>query len=429
MNANIVPSAQRPREHEGWRIGRPVEDPEKVKRWGLVTAKPSEYLVHVRRGRVTERSGQGASCFKWPWDSVALVPTSLQEIGFRADQVTVEKVGVEVAAMAVYRIADPMLAFRVLNFSYPERAQEKLDETLGTMLVGATRRIVASLTVEECLTKRKRALADQLLADLAPVVGGTGSPHDGTTQGWGIVIDAIEIQEIRVLSAQLFAAMQAPYRAALERQAELSQLEAKRDVATRTAESDRALGEHRADCDQAIERARLRAAAALSGERLELERHEAEARTAARLEQLARAEREAEAATHARVEHFERARREAEAELAVHEVRLAALVAKATAQKLEASGDAERRALVAEAVKLEGFAEADVALRRAEATVRAADAEARVVTAKQLPELAAAIGSRIGEVNISHYGEGQPFAPVLGAVESLLDLARGRRDA
>jgi hypothetical protein len=60
----------------GWRAGRPVEDPEKTKRWGLVTAKPSEYLVHCRRGRILRTSGQGASCFKWPWDSVAIVPTS-----------------------------------------------------------------------------------------------------------------------------------------------------------------------------------------------------------------------------------------------------------------------------------------------------------------------------------------------------------------
>ncbi|MBW2529803.1 MAG: hypothetical protein JRI23_36845 [Deltaproteobacteria bacterium] len=104
--------ALRPREHLGWRAGRPVEDPHKVKRWGFVTAKPSEYLVHVRRGKVTHRSGQGATCFKWPWDSVAVIPTSLQRIAFCADQVTAEKVGVEVVGLAVYRIADPRLASR-----------------------------------------------------------------------------------------------------------------------------------------------------------------------------------------------------------------------------------------------------------------------------------------------------------------------------
>ncbi len=447
MNASIVPSAPRTREAEGWRIGRPVEDPEKVKRWGLVTAKPSEYLVHVRRGRVTARSGQGASCFKWPWDSVALVPTSLQEVRFRADQVTYEKVGVEVVAMAVYRIADPMLAFRVLNFSYPERAQEKLDLTLGAMLVGATRRIVASLTVDECLRKRKSALADQLLAELAPVVGGTGAPDDQATQGWGVVIDAIEIEEVRVLSTQVFAAMQAPFRAALEQQADLSRLEARRDVATRTAESDRAVSEHRAECAQAIERATIRAEAALASERLAVERAEAEARTAAKLEAIERARREAEAETTERLAALERARQEAEAEtterlaalerarqeaeaeLATAPTRLALAEAQAALARAATASEGERRRAEAEVAHLEGMTSSEVALRRAEAAVRSAEAEARVITARELPALAAAVGSRIGEVKIAHYGEGQPFAPVVGAVESLLDLARGARGA
>ncbi|MEM6732423.1 MAG: SPFH domain-containing protein, partial [Myxococcota bacterium] len=76
MNANEL-AAQR------WREGKPAEDPEKTKRWGRITAKPSEYLVVMRRGAVRERvSGQGGSCFKWPWDSVAIVPTSLQRLSF-----------------------------------------------------------------------------------------------------------------------------------------------------------------------------------------------------------------------------------------------------------------------------------------------------------------------------------------------------------
>ena len=82
----------RPTEAEGWRAGRPVEDPDKIKRWGFVSARPSEYLVHVRRGQVlAASSGQGASCFKWPGDGVAIVPTSLQQLRFE-----LRKTGIEV---------------------------------------------------------------------------------------------------------------------------------------------------------------------------------------------------------------------------------------------------------------------------------------------------------------------------------------------
>jgi hypothetical protein len=83
-------------------------------RWGRVAANANEFLIQMRRGKVV-RSGQGLSCFKWPWDSVAVVPTSIAKRTFSADQVTVEKVGVEVRGLAVYRIADPLLAFRMID--------------------------------------------------------------------------------------------------------------------------------------------------------------------------------------------------------------------------------------------------------------------------------------------------------------------------
>lgn len=41
----------------------------------------------------------------------------------------------------------------MLNFSYPERAQEKLEQLLAEMFVGAARRLVANLTVDACLTR------------------------------------------------------------------------------------------------------------------------------------------------------------------------------------------------------------------------------------------------------------------------------------
>lgn len=57
---------------------------------------------------------------------MAIIPTSIQRLQFVADQVTQEKVGVKVTGIAVYRVAEPLIAFRMLNFSFPERAQEKL---------------------------------------------------------------------------------------------------------------------------------------------------------------------------------------------------------------------------------------------------------------------------------------------------------------
>jgi len=218
------------RYQHGWRSGKPVEDPEKLKRWGYVGAKPSEYLVCTRRGDIDrKRSGQGMRIFKWPWLSVAIVPTTLQRIEFVADQITRERVGVEVTGVAVYRIAEPELAFRVLNFSYGEAASEKLAATLREMFVGAARRLVANLSVEECLTKRKEGIATELMREIAPVVSGRGRLDDSTDAGWGVVIDTIEIQDVRVLSENVFANMQARFRKQQEREAREAELAAAGD--------------------------------------------------------------------------------------------------------------------------------------------------------------------------------------------------------
>src|SRR5688572_25825001 len=215
----VQTSPPKERHEAGWRKNRPLEDPEKMKRWGFIAAKPSEYLIHVRRGQVVERTtGQGASCFKWPWDSVAIVPTTNNRLQFVADQVTREKIGVEITGLAVYRIVDPLIAFRMLNFSFAERASEKLQELLREMFVGAARRLVANLSVEECLTRRKEGIAEELMREIAPVVSGRGRLDDKTDAGWGVVLDTIEIQDVRVLSSTVFENMQARYRREQERQ-------------------------------------------------------------------------------------------------------------------------------------------------------------------------------------------------------------------
>lgn len=432
------PSAEivKVRETDGWRRGKPIEDPEKLKRWGYITAKPSEYLVHVRGGKVLMKSsGQGATCFKWPSDAVSIVPTSIQQLMFKADQVTAEKVGVEVVGLAVYRIAEPLLAYRVLNFSYPERAQEKLEATLTQMFVGATRRLVANLSIEDCLQKRKSALAEELLREIAPVVGGTGRPDDPTEQGWGVVIDTIEIQEVRVLSDKVFASMQAPYRSALDRRAREAKALADMDVSQKEAECAQKTAEARIKSEALVreqrEEAARRAAEADAKDKLrliELAAKRKEAELAAEGEVRARRAlleaREAEEKTAAAIKQTELEAMESAAELAAFESERSALEKRAEISRAEALLDDELRRVRVETARVEGAANAEIALAMAVAQARRAEAEARIEIAKNLPALAAAIGSRIGEVKIAQYGaagDAHPFAMMLGGINAVLE--------
>ncbi|APR87039.1 Hypothetical protein A7982_12388 [Minicystis rosea] len=341
----------------GWRAGKPAEDPEKLKRWGRLSARPSEYLIHMRRGKVLPAtSGQGASCFKLPGDAVAVVPTTVQKLRFVAEQVTRERVGVEVTGVAVYRIADPLIAFRMVNFSFPERAQEKLEELLGEMFVGAVRRLVANLSVEECLSRRKEGIAEELMREIVPVVTGKGRPDDVTDAGWGIVMDTVEIQDVRVLSEAVFANMQARFRKEQEREAREAALVTERAVK---------LGE--AEAERTIELTRVAA-------RIDVEKQKREAEEATQLAEIAATARVTEArlaqqraAQKAEIEAAQQASlMKLAAEAAVGERRRAAEEASKLAAIAAETTLGERRRVAEEASKLAAI-EAAARLREAEA--------------------------------------------------------------
>lgn len=397
----------------GWRAGRPSEDPEKTKRWGIVTAKPSEFLIHMRRGKIRRRStGQGASCFKLPWDSVAIIPTTINRLQFTADQVTREKVGMRVTGLAVYRIVEPEIAFRMLNFSYAERASQKLAEIMREMFVGATRRHVANLRVEDVMTRRKDAIAAELLAELAPVLDGRGRVEDSTSMGWGVVIDTVEIQDVRVLSEEVFANMQATYRSELAAQARQAQLEHEARVAARESEHAQALEKARLEAEG--ERRRLRAAAEsestaielaeegkraqlrAQAERAELEREQAQ--TLARM----RSEAEVEAQQAQQAQQSRRAELERERAERIARVQSEAAVQQEEAAQAEQTRQAEleRRVRLLEAQQQVHEREHGVALRRHEQEAQREQARADAKAALREAEAQSAARLRTRQLEV-----------------------------
>lgn len=425
VQQNEGPETQRGHTLSGWRAGKPSEDPEKLKRWGRVSARPSEYLIHMRAGKVRPASsGQGASCFKFPSDAVAVVPTTVQKLRFSADQVTREKVGVEVTGLAVYRIAEPLIAFRMLNFSFPERAQQKLEEMLVEMFAGAARRLVANLSVDECLSRRKEGIATELMREIAPVVSGRGRPDDETDMGWGVVLDTIEIQDVRILSSAVFSNMQARYRQTQELEAREAALTTERAVKLGEAEATRRIElthlaaktevqKRRQEAEEETRLGEIAAAARVAAARLTEEQRAAEQRLA--IEGVrAQLEAEVEAARHtasvARVEHelahlrlqaeISAARRAiAEAELAIAEIAMRQAI---LAQEPELSRAREVRA-IENAVSPEAI---------------------QLVLAQRLPDLAAAFQQNMGQVHVTAVGGENPFGFIVAAVDGVLGMAR-----
>jgi flotillin len=477
-----VPAAQSPLDplDAAWRAGRPAEDPEKMKRWGFITAKPSEYLIHMRRGKIRRRStGQGASCFKMPWDSVAIIPTSINRVQFTADQVTLEKVGVQITGLAVYRIVEPELTFRMLNFSYSERASEKLSDILEEMFVGATRRLVANLSIEAVMTHRKEAIASELLTELAPVVEGRGRGDDTTSTGWGVVLDTVEVQNVRVLSETVFSDMQARFRAELTLRARQAELDATRETATREAAATRQIEEAKitsetatrelraqaesratqAELTEGAKREQLRARAAeekglreqarqlaeqrdlaeLAGDRgareqarqlaelrarTELELEKAQQAEAAKLAQLARDRKLAEA---------ERVVIEARHQNAVREAEMAALLhtqkarAVADLKEIESSAAAKVQQRELEMKRLAGEVAAAVARAQKEIENLVSDDKIRLALIETgLPAVASAFAQKFGEVKFTSFGgeASDPSAMIGRGIAQVMTLVK-----
>ena len=480
MSKTAAPVPQPSPADVAWRAGRPAEDPEKMKQWGFITAKPSEYLIHMRRGKIRRRStGQGASCFKWPWDSVAVIPTTINRVSFCADQVTLEKVGVQITGLAVYRIVEPELTFRMLNFSYSERASEKLSDILQEMFVGATRRLVANLSIEDTMTRRKEAIASELLTELAPVVEGRGRGDDTTATGWGVVLDTVEVQNVRVLSETVFNEMQARFRAELAMRARQAELESARDIATREADATRSIeeakiagetatrelraqaeshatqieltedakreslraraAEEKGQQEQARLLADLRAQAELASERgareqarllaelrarTELEAEKAAQAEAARLAQLARERTLAEAERVVLETRHQNAAREAElaAALAGQKARAAAEL-----KELESSAAARLTQRDLEMKRLAGQVQAAALRATKEIENMVSDDRIRLALVDTgLPAVAAAFAQKFGEVKFTSIGtgDGDPSALIGKGIAQVMALVK-----
>jgi flotillin len=292
------------------------------------------------------------------------------------------------------------------------------------MFVGAARRLVSNLTVEECLAKRKEGIAAELMREIAPVVSGSGRPEDGTDRGWGVVLDNIEIQDVRILSQAVFGHLQAGYRQEQERRAREAELAKKRALEQQEAEAQRQIALARLAAENEVRQQRQAAA------------------EEARMSELAAAARVAEAqlaheqtAARARLQaDVEKVRMDAEAEAARHAGRMAAVAQEAAHVDAQA-GAAEARRRLGES--LVALAELDARTSRVGHELELARARAlkeidnsvsseaiQLQVAQQLPQLAAAFQQNLGEIHITTVDGANPFGYVAAAVEGVMGLAR-----
>ena len=215
------------------------DDPRLKKKWGYIAALPSEYLIHFRNGKINQRtSGQGSNCFKFLRDTVFIVPTSLKEIVFEANQLTKDNVDVRIRGMAVYRISDPLLIYKLINFSNRSSAEAKLARIIADMCRSTSKWLVSNMEVEECIRKRKEEIAESLKREVSRVVTAGEKP-------WGVEIVTIDIQDVYIQDGEIFNAMQMMFKSGKMKESQLAQLETQREVDMKQLDAEETLAERR----------------------------------------------------------------------------------------------------------------------------------------------------------------------------------------
>ena len=124
----------------------------------------------------------------------------------------------------------------------------------------------------------------------APVVQGTGRTDDSTERGWGIAIDTIEVQDVNILSEEVFSRLQAPYREQLGLEAARAHDQLQQEKFRIAAEHERNQERHRLEMIE-LEEARIAA------ERQRAVEEAAHDERISRIEQEAEISREEAAAT------------------------------------------------------------------------------------------------------------------------------------
>lgn len=188
-----------------------------MKSFGYVKASPSDYIIVFKNGRIV-KEGRGLRFFNTPSLQYVIIPACVNNITFTADQITKENQGVEVSGFTIWKVGEPSKIYMNFDFSPGKDPLKQVNTFLKEVVESAIRHMVANMTIEEVLRKRGTIIL-QLKKELEYI-----------SDQWGIVIETIEIKNVKVLSSKLFGNMQAKYRDDIRLESETSRLKTEKDI-------------------------------------------------------------------------------------------------------------------------------------------------------------------------------------------------------
>ena len=164
-----------------------------------VCGDPNQWVVIIRDGE-EHASGIGLSCYKTPWDSVAIFPSRNVKVEVKTEQVTVEMQGIGVSTMLEWTIDKnhPLKAYK--NLDLASGNFNKANDILRSMTSAIVRNQIANSTIDHII-KNRQELREAIISEMNEVVS-----------GWGVHLCTVEVTDVKILSSGLFKDMQTKFR-------------------------------------------------------------------------------------------------------------------------------------------------------------------------------------------------------------------------
>lgn len=196
-------------------------------------ASANEWLLVIRDGELV-KSGIGLQTWVMPQDQTVKFPSLINQVNFNAEQVTAEMQGVDVKGIIIWSVLrtddGPFKCFKSFGNDLQSQNPTIANEKLGAMATSIVRDRIANMSLDDILKNRTK-LRSGIKEEIQKVL-----------TGWGIWLETVEIQDVRILSAKLFKNLQTEYREKSRQDAERISAGINQKIREEELERDTAMG-------------------------------------------------------------------------------------------------------------------------------------------------------------------------------------------
>lgn len=123
-----------------------------------MSGKANEWILIINNGNL-RKAGVGLNTIRMPGDIIAKMPSKVNKVEFKAQQVTEEMSGVEVSAMICWTINregdGPLKAYTNLGADIGSNNPATANKLITSMASAVMRNRIANIKVNEVLTNRQ----------------------------------------------------------------------------------------------------------------------------------------------------------------------------------------------------------------------------------------------------------------------------------